>query len=111
MNGKNKNIIVLGAAVLIIIVAGYFYATRDRSADVSLTSTQAGLSTTVDDTLLSSLRQLRKLKLDNSLFANSVWLSLNDFSKGLSPQPQSRPNPFAPLDSVFSTATGTPNTR
>lgn len=97
--GKNLNLIIAGVVVIIIGVAGYLYASRDRSGDILLTSTSSATVAAVDGDLLSALRQVRQLKLDSSLFATPIWLSLVDFSKTISTQPQNRQNPFAPLDS------------
>jgi len=100
----NKNYIIIGAIVLVVIIAGYFYATRDQSPDATLVATTA--TTTVDSDLLSALRELRKLHLDDTIFTSQAWLSLTDFGKTLAPMASGRPNPFAPLDaSVLASTT------
>lgn len=106
MNGKNKNLIIAGVIVLVVGVAGYLYAGRDRSSDILLTSTDAGVATgPVDDTFLSSLRTLRKLKLDDSIFASAAWSSLVDFGKVLVEMPAGRLNPFSPIESGATVST------
>lgn len=100
MQGKNKNLIIAGVIVLVVAVAGYLYASRDRSDDILLTSTDAGIAPgAVDDTFLSSLRTLRKLKLDDSIFTTAAWSSLVDFGKVLAEMPAGRTNPFSPIES------------
>ena len=107
-NGKNKNILIVAAILVVLGVAGYFYATRDRTGDALLTATDFSTSTSaVDGDLLTALRQLKQLKLDASIFSNPVWESLTDFSSAIPPQPAGRPNPFLPLDGVSSSATST----
>lgn len=95
-----RNLIIAVVILAAIGVAGYFYAGRDQSAnDTLLTSVSVGTSTAVDSDLLSALSELRRLKLDDSIFSNPSWSTLHDFSQTLSPLPSGRPNPFAPLDS------------
>lgn len=111
--GKNLNTIIAVVAILIIGYVGYLYTTRDRSGDALLSSVSSGSTVAVDGDLLNALRQLRQIKLDTSIFSNPTWLSLNDFSKTITPQDSNRQNPFAPLDSslvpVTSTTAGTSN--
>lgn len=103
---SNKNIIVIGIVILLIGIAGYMYVTRDQSVSQTLTVASAGsVVTPVDSDLLSALNSLKKLKLDDSIFKNPVWLSLVDFGKVLAPQEKFRPNPFAPLTAGTSTLT------
>jgi hypothetical protein len=99
---KNKNLIIAGIAIVILGVAAYMYAGRDQSGDTLLSSQSSSSASGVDDTFLTSLRTLQRLKLDNSLFSSPVWLSLVDFGKTLAQQPAGRPNPFAPLDASSS---------
>lgn len=95
---SGKNLLIALVILVAIIVAGYFYATRDRSTDVLLTSVYSNTgSSTVQTNLLTVLRQLRTLRLDDAIFSDPVWLSLRDFGQTLSPQPSGRVNPFAPL--------------
>jgi len=103
MNEKShnwRNPIIAIAFLAIVAVAGYFYATRERVADQSLTSTRASDQvSSVNGDLLTTLGKLKKLKLDKSIFEDTVWQSLRDFGQTLSPEPKGRSNPFAPLSS------------
>jgi hypothetical protein len=107
--GNKKNLIIVAVIILGLGAAVYFYISRDRTSDELLTGVPAGTAlATVDGTLLSALRELKKLKLDDSIFKNPIWLSLSDFGRTLAPQPSGRPNPFAPLGAnteSFSTST------
>jgi len=105
-----KNLIVIGAILIAIAGAVYFYISRDQSSDELLTSQDSGAVTgTVDSDLLAALKELRKLHLDDSIFSDPAWLSLHDFGKVLVPQQAFRPNPFAPLDaSAFAGTTTAP---
>lgn len=105
--GNLKNLIIIGSILIAIALAAYFYFTRDQSGDAVLTSTDAGsAAASVDNELLAALHDLKKIKLDDSIFSNPTWLSLHDFGKVLAQQQPFRPNPFAPLDaSAFATST------
>jgi hypothetical protein len=113
MKGNTKNLIIIGVIVLIIAGAAYYYFNRDQSGSAVLTSQDSSTITpSVDSDLLSALRELRKIKLDDSIFSSASWLSLHDFGRVLTPQQPFRPNPFAPLDSsAFSSATTTASAR
>lgn len=108
---SNKNLFIVIFILIAVFVAGYMYIKRDQSTPDLLISTQGGIENApVDGDLLSALRELKKIKFDDSLFKNAVWLSLVDFGKNIDPQEKYRPNPFAPLDSVSeSTTTPTVN--
>ena len=98
-NTKNwKNPIIVILILVIVFVAGYFYTTRNREGDVLLSNiTPQNETSAVDGDLIKTLGKLQKLSMDDSIFSNSVWLSLHDFSRIISPEPKGRGNPFAPL--------------
>lgn len=107
--GKTKNTIILALILLAIGVAMYFYATRDKEPDDLLIGVTAGMEITpVDDDLLAALRDLKKLRLDQEIFKNPVFISLVDFGQILAEQPKGRANPFAPLSSGEPVSTTTP---
>ena|SRR6185369_15752420 len=113
-HNSGKNLLVTIVILAAVVIAGYFYATRDRSSDVLLTSVlSSDAPTGVQGDLLSVLRQLKTLKLDDSIFQDPVWNTLHDFGQTLSPQPSFRQNPFAPLNAAadFSSTTTTQTTR
>jgi hypothetical protein len=107
--GNNKKTLIVIIAIFVAIgIAAYFYASRDQSGDELLLGLPAEFEVSpVDGDLLSALRELKKLKLDDSIFRNPVWLSLTDFGQDLAPQASGRSNPFAPLSSSDPAATST----
>lgn len=98
-SSNTKNLIIAGVILVALLGAGYFYTTRDRVSDADLlvgipiTSEQA-----IDGDLLSTLRELKRLRLDESIFSDQSFLSLTDQSRPLPPQTSGRINPFAPLE-------------
>ena len=96
---SHLNTIILIAAAVGVLVAGYFYFTRDRSADVLLTSDIVNSSASVESDLLVVLRQLDAVDLDGAIFSDYVFKQLlTDFGKVLVPEKPGRSNPFAPLN-------------
>ncbi len=105
---KNTTNLIIAAVILILIgLAGYWYANRDQSSADLLTSTTASSSNSVDGDLLIALNELKHINLDSSIFTSPVWLSLSDFSQPIPAQSAGRPNPFAPLDASVLGATST----
>ncbi|MEN9621944.1 MAG: hypothetical protein RLZZ67_378 [Candidatus Parcubacteria bacterium] len=105
MNNKekgNSNVFIVLAIFVAIGIAGYFYIVRDQSSeDLLVSSVMDARSTPVDSNFLAALNELKRLKLDDSLFKSPLWTSLVDFGKELAPQEKFRSNPFAPLPPTF----------
>ena len=100
-NNTSRNLIIALLVMAVLGVAAYFYAGRARVSEESLTSVAASDQVAaVDGDLLKTLGQLKKLKLDDSIFSDKVWLSLADFGQTLAPQASGRANPFAPLGGI-----------
>ncbi|HEU5114797.1 MAG TPA: hypothetical protein VFT82_03455 [Candidatus Paceibacterota bacterium] len=100
MKSNSKNLIITIAIIIVIGVAGYYYTTRDRSSDQLLISDFSTSSPAVDNDLLTALRALKQIRLDDSIFKNPVWTSLTDFSKTIPTEVPGRQNPFSPLSGV-----------
>ena len=109
---NTKNLIIAGVILLALLAAGYFYTTRERIDDADLlVGVPISRDQAIDGDLLSTLGQLKRLRLDESIFSNQSFLSLTDQSKPLPSQTSGRTNPFAPLDftsSIF-VSTSTPS--
>ena len=103
-SSNTKNLIIAGIILAILLVAGYFYTTRERINDTDLL---VGIPITseqeIDGDLLSTLRELKRLRLDESIFSNPSFVSLTDQSKPLPSQTSGRINPFAPLEALIPT--------
>ena len=96
---ENKGIaIILGLVVALGAAYLLFGSSGGGSSSDSLLTSQSGISTSpISKELLSTLGDLRGIKLDNSVFDEPTFLSLVDFGTGIPPQPLGRKNPFAPL--------------
>ena len=47
--------------------------------------------------ILALVKKLNAISFDSSLFSSNSFTFLRDFSVSLIPEPQGRPNPFAPI--------------
>lgn len=94
---KYKNITI----GIIVIVLGffaytYFFAGKKVPALLTSESSEVAASATGAE-ILALLRDLKALRLDESIFADPVFRRLHDFGVLISPEPVGRNNPFAPL--------------
>ncbi|MBX4192067.1 hypothetical protein KW798_01105 [Candidatus Parcubacteria bacterium] len=96
---------VLGAVVLVWVYFTYF---SGGSSDQLLTSTDPA-STAVTQELITTLANLKTIKLDASIFKDPLFVSLSDFGVVIPPQQTGRRNPFAPLGGFTAPSTGGPS--
>ena len=103
---KYKNI-VLFIVIGVVLYLGYSYFFGSPSSSPDITSQQVDQNANiVGQDLLSTLLELRSLSLDERIFADRVFQSLNDFSQPITPLPIGRKNPFAPFGSSAAGAAG-----
>ena len=102
---KYKNILIgLIVVVLIFVVYSYFFAGGEEEATLS-SQTPSGLDVNEPgNELLGLLSNLRSIELNENLFANELFLSLEDFGVPLIEQAVGRQNPFAPIGASEVTA-------
>ena len=81
--------------VVLVLYGGYTYFFAPSTAAVVTVTNAPGAGP--DQDLVALLFQLRGIRLDNSVFADPVFKSLQDFGKELVQEPVGRQNPFAPL--------------
>ncbi len=99
---KYKNIII----ALVVIVGAFiaYQSFTSNKATAVLTATPTSTVSPVEQDLIALLLQLHSIKLDESIFTNQSFMSLQDFSQEIVPQPVGRTNPFAPLGAAAITA-------
>lgn len=98
---KRYQNIILGVVLIALAFTVYSYFFTGNTAPIL--GTEAVTPTTaVDQDLISLLFELKGITLDDSIFADPTFRSLQDFSQALVPEPIGRHNPFAPLGSVSS---------
>ena len=85
---------VFGAGLL---VWGYFMFFAGDSSGPLLSSSSGSTVSPVTQELLVTLSNLRTIRLDETIFTNSVFESLSDFGVVIPPEAIGRRNPFAPL--------------
>lgn len=109
--------IILFVVIFILAVVGYVvFFGGDTSSDALLTTNDQALGSTesvsqtgVGREFLTSLLNIKNIKLNDSIFSNPSFSNLQDFTITLVEQPSGRPNPFAPVGSDQTTSS-TPTT-
>lgn len=105
---KNKMVIAVAAGALVLL-GGYFAFFGGQDTPL-LQTTSGDTASPVTRELLLTLGDLRAVRLDESVFANTVFRDLVDFGIEIPLQPIGRRNPFEALSSTPKprTATTTP---
>jgi len=93
---------IVKTTIIVLIIAGvgyfgYSYLTRSGVPSGDLLQQTSSNTSQMGAEVLAALNQLKILKLDSSIFQDKVYLSLQDFSKPLNPEPVGRINPFNPI--------------
>lgn len=99
----NKKQIFLAFFLLIAVVGALIYWTSTRSPQsdgMVIDPAAIGTSFVEGEEVLQMLEILQSTKLDLSLFGDSVFQGLVDYSVDLIPEPVGRENPFLPFDTV-----------
>lgn len=117
MLSKYKNIIVfVGIGLVLILIYVFFIKGDSNDEQASLISTSNGDSnpgsTSAEDggaiaqDFLSLLLNVKSINLDDKIFSDPAFISLEDSSIELVPDgTEGRPNPFAPIGSDASVQT------
>jgi hypothetical protein len=92
--------IITSILVVLIAVAVWIGFSSSSSSGGSLLTTESADNSIQDRDLVSTLLALRSVKLDASLFTDTAFSSLKDFSVEIVSEPVGRPNPFAPLSNA-----------
>ena len=89
-------------AVALVLFFGYkMFFGAEGTGDVSLGFVPAGgaYESTLGQSILRTLSELRAIKLDTSIFENPIFLSLVGHEVSTTSIPLGRIDPFAPIDS------------
>jgi hypothetical protein len=98
MSPRTKQILIVIVVIIISFVGYKMFFVGSGSSDTTLVSDQTTTSEFIDGpAILALLNALNQVTLDDSIFANKIFLSLADFEKPIADQAISRPNPFLPI--------------
>lgn len=89
---KNKPV-VYAILVFAAVIIGYNYLVKS-SQEASLSGINAQ---NIGNDVVELNKSLQAVVLDQSIFTSAEYKTLTDWSPVLTPQPQGRPNPFAPI--------------
>jgi len=96
---KYKNIFLIVVLAIVVFVGYRYFFSEPSSTGSTLVSQGEGNQAAVlaERELLATLLSLKKIKLDESLFDDPAFQTLEDFSQELQPQVVGRGDPFAPI--------------
>jgi regulatory protein YycI of two-component signal transduction system YycFG len=101
---KYKTIMLIIIIIIIAFIAYTFLfgGKKDKSLLVSdsVTENSNNADTAVESDLLTLLLDIRSIKLNQDVFSNNAFKSLEDFGQDIAPEPVGRNNPFAPIDFI-----------
>lgn len=95
MNPLLKKILIALVILVAVVVIYRIFFIQEPEAPLS-SETVSELSSE-DGDLLSLLLQLKSLTLSDALLADAAFVTLQDFTVELAPEPIGRRNPFAPI--------------
>ncbi len=98
---KYKNVII----ALCIALAGFvvYNSFFKGGTEAALTAMPVNQNAAVEQDLIALLLELHSITLSEAIFTNPDFVSLQDFSQEIVPQPVGRPNPFSPLSGAAQT--------
>jgi len=87
----------LAIAITVLAIAG-FLGYKVFAVPAAPTDLESETETiVVGQDILALVEKLRVISIDPSLFSSAVFNNLKDLTLPLSPEPQGRTNPFAPI--------------
>ncbi len=101
---ENKGILIV-VIIVIALLVWYSMSNQSDSSSDRILSTTSSEHLVDDRELLQILTNMEKIRLDGRIFESDVYLSLQDFSRSIVPEPIGRPDPFAPLEAIEVTIT------
>jgi flagellar capping protein FliD len=100
---QNKTSIGMGVLLLVAIYVYMTYFTNPSSPTLTSSDTNG---VALSQNLLITLQNLHTIKLDNSIFSDPAFQSLNDFGVIIPQEAIGRRNPFEPLAGTVSSGSG-----
>lgn len=94
---KHKNLIFIGGFVLVLVGGYYLFGSSIQLGSGAGAPAAASES---EQELLNELLKLKSLQLDESIFTDPAFKSLEDFSQPIEPEAVGRKNPFMPAGGV-----------
>ena len=92
-------LIVIAAAILLFVAYRFLFGEPTATTPTLVVQgvESGAVASPEEQELLATLLELRELTLNETLFEDPLFQSLEDFSEEILPEPVGRSNPFAPL--------------
>ena len=86
--------LLLGAVIVVVLGVAYMYLFSGTPQAPVTATTPTGAA---EQQFLSVAAELQPISFDTTIFSDPRFTSLVDITVPLAPEPQGRPDPFAPL--------------
>ncbi len=103
---KYKTLLII-VGVIVVVFFGFRMFSSDTPSEGLTSEPVAGVIPEEGGDLITLLLELKSITLDTSILQDPTFLTLQDFSVDIAPEPIGRPNPFAPIGVVSAPATTT----
>ncbi len=94
---KQNRLLTFIVAIFVFAVVYYAFFASKGDSNSLLSSSASANPSAQSQQLLVVLANLRTIRLNDAVFRDPVFLSLNDFGVVITPQNVGRRNPFAPF--------------
>ncbi|MEK7531731.1 MAG: hypothetical protein AAB545_02270 [Patescibacteria group bacterium] len=106
---EGKNIVLFIALLLGAFLVWKYYFADNTVDEGALLTTQNVILSGAEGEVLRALIDIKKIKIDDSIFSSTVFRSLEKFGRDISPEPKGRFNPFAPATDAAPVSQGNLN--
>lgn len=90
---------IISGVILILLLGALWFGLSSSAAPAPILQTDTPQNA-ADQQLVSTLLALRTVNLSGTIFSDPVFMSLQDFSTTIQPEPAGRTDPFAPLSQL-----------
>ncbi|MEO8637663.1 MAG: hypothetical protein ABI430_02045 [Candidatus Taylorbacteria bacterium] len=97
MSTKKITIIIGVLIALLLVFIGYKYLNKGTPSTSDALEQSGQPQTLVGKDIIAELQTVNSITMSDTIFRTKTFLSLQDFSRKVTAEPQGRSNPFAPI--------------
>lgn len=97
MTQKTKQIITVTIIIIVAFIGFKVFFVEDDSSSATMVADNSPVYIVDGPAVLALLNRLKQVTLDESIFSNETFISLESFERDLENQVTGRNNPFLPI--------------